>query len=341
MELLLKDIFVEDADFYTKHCLEPMYDYDHLVRNLGFPPQGITTYWSSNCVAADAVIVSEYLKEKRLDAYNQRVFKRIENDQTSYEIRFASQQLSSDPDATSEKLLNLDEVRNGIQFRMRRGDYSSVSKYHTADAQLSIQSDRNSKSGDSALRFQILDHVIEDLEQAEQEVANENQRKMLREYVTSFKTGSIDAHKQGSRHWVQDKGPAVETYVQKSFHLFESYVVLGTQSIPIWGRESSGMHIVNHSETNWIHRYIGFIENYRDPAGSRAEFEGFVAVVNREGSKKLGILVDAAEAIIQKSMPWPREFEKDAYLRPDFTALDVITCSSSLVPSGINIPNCK
>ncbi len=159
------------------------------------------------------------------------------------------------------------------------------------------------------------------MDAAKPHAANENQLEMLTKYAAHFRSGDIALHKASQVSWVKDIGPAVECN-------------------------------------------LGFIESYRDPVGVRGEWEGFVAVVNRKMSQKFSGLVDAAASLLAQvlrlcvlkqlfpvymcaadfgvvalQLPWPSAFEKDTFIRPDFTSLDVIAFASSGVPAGINIPN--
>ena len=54
----------------------------------------------------------------------------------------------------------------------------------------------------------------EELIKAKDHASNDNERQMLEQYILSFNCGSVDAHKNGSRFWIRNKGPVVETYVE-------------------------------------------------------------------------------------------------------------------------------
>uniref|UniRef100_A0A8D2JE35 Dipeptidyl peptidase 3 n=1 Tax=Varanus komodoensis TaxID=61221 RepID=A0A8D2JE35_VARKO len=247
-------------------CGERMFSLEPLQRHLGLRGEGISTYFSANCGMEDAKQAQDFLDSQNISAYNTRLFKTEVNGKMSYEVRLASV-LVDDSQLDTEMTSKVKCFPFGsCVFTVTLGDYSP-----------------------------LLQRVVENLQKAQQHAANPIQAEMLAHYINSFMQGSITAHKEGSRCWIRDKGPIVESY-------------------------------------------IGFIESYRDPYGSRGEFEGFVAVVNKAMSAKFARLVAAAERLLEE-LPWPRAFEKDTFLKPDFTSLDVLTFAGSGIPAGINIPN--
>ncbi|RKO98107.1 hypothetical protein CXG81DRAFT_8651 [Caulochytrium protostelioides] len=105
-------------------------------------------------------------------------------------------------------------------------------------------------------------------------------------------------------------------------------------------------HAYDASQIEWIkdkgpavESNIGWIETYSDPLGVRGDWEGFVAVVNKELTQRFQALVDRAPEFLVK-LPWGPDFEKAKFNKPDFTSLEVVTfCTSGNPPAGINIPN--
>jgi dipeptidyl-peptidase-3 len=83
---------------------------------------------------------------------------------------------------------------------------------------------------------------------------------------------------------------------------------------------------------------MGWIETYIDPTNERAYYEGWVAIVDKPKSEKFQNLVTNSETIIPL-LPWPRHMEKDSFLAPDFTTLDIVAFACNGCPLGINIPN--
>ncbi|KAF2496247.1 dipeptidyl-peptidase III [Lophium mytilinum] len=235
--------------------------------HLGYPDAGhVSTYYpdSGDITKEEIAAVSDFLEAKKLLPENTRLRKTGEG----FEVLIAS--ASKDPSAEERDLKEtewtLDGKLAGKKVTLAFGDHA-VEMGKIADA----------------------------LKKAGEYAANDTERGMMKEYVKSFASGSLEAYKESQRYWIKDIGPAVETD-------------------------------------------IGFVETYRDPHGIRGEWEGFVAMVNKERTAAFGKLVETAPSLIPL-LPWGKDFEKDKFLSPDFTSLEVLTFAGSGIPAGINIPN--
>jgi dipeptidyl-peptidase-3 len=222
--------------------------------HLGYPSAGhVSTYYpdSPDITQEEIAGVSDFLESKGLLPENTRVKKTGEG----FEILIAS--ALDNPSAEQRDLKESEwTLDDGKKVKLVFGDHPKE-----------------------------METIANHLEKAKGYAANDNESRMMEEYVKSFQTGSLEAFKESQRYWIRNTGPEVETD-------------------------------------------IGFVETYRDPHGIRGEWEGFVATVNKERTKAFGSLVDAAPKLIPL-LPWSKDFEKDKFLSPDFTSLEVLTFAGS------------
>jgi len=90
-------------------------------------------------------------------------------------------------------------------------------------------------------------------------------------------------------------------------------------------RQSQRIWVRDHAPT--VENIFGFVEPYRDPHGTRAEFEGLVAIVDEAETRLLGNLVENSAKFIRR-LPWATPendgrgpFEKNLFEPPDFAAI--------------------
>lgn len=119
---------------------------------------------------------------------------------------------------------------------------------------------------------------------------------------------------------------------------------------------TGSLHAYRDSQRIWItdkaplvENISGFVEPYRDPYGTRAEFEGLVAISDIEETKALTRLVENSATFI-KRLSWAEgagvddgkgSFEKTLFEPPDFTSIHILVYCSSIIFPGINLPNCN
>jgi dipeptidyl-peptidase-3 len=156
---------------------------DPALMHFGYPGHMSTYYPDSPGITKEEIThVGEFLDKKRLLPENTRLRKTEKGD---FEVLIASGVKSPPADARDlgeETRWELDGPLKGKTVCLIFGDH-----------------------------VEEMAKIALNIKKAEQEAANEIQRKMHEEYAKSFGTWSMKAYKQSQRFWIQDKGPMVES----------------------------------------------------------------------------------------------------------------------------------
>lgn len=155
----------DDIESVWSKCKKPIFYLTERTKSIGLGDKGITAYFSHNCTEEDSDRVTEWLKIKKIIAYNCRTFKTEHDGRITYEIKLASAK-----EGEKDGITIAPEEYKGYTFVVTRGDYSPIIKL-----------------------------INEYLAEAKKYAANDNQAHMIEHFIKSFTEGNINEHKEGTR----------------------------------------------------------------------------------------------------------------------------------------------
>ncbi|ODV77354.1 dipeptidyl-peptidase III [Suhomyces tanzawaensis NRRL Y-17324] len=174
---LIEAVNDADASQLYKNVREALYSLDASL--LGWPEKGqVSSYYLGQTITRPEIeAVNEVLAKNGIMPENTRVEKKSDKE---FVVHVASAETTNKTSYYPESLT----TPSGASVTFKFGDHSKD-----------------------------FSQIVASLEQALKYVSNETQEKMIKFYIESFKTGSMNAHKDSQIQWVKDLQPTVENNI--------------------------------------------------------------------------------------------------------------------------------
>jgi dipeptidyl-peptidase-3 len=155
---------------------DALYFVDEKSALLGFPSEGhVSGYYFGDVSKENIDTIKTILGDNKVLCENLRIKK---NSELDYNILVASSSTINETTYPSEI------QAEGCTLKLEFGDHARE-----------------------------MEKIASEISKAKQFAANETQSKMIDAYVESFRTGSIEAHRESQKYWVKDISPVIETNV--------------------------------------------------------------------------------------------------------------------------------
>ena len=168
----LRELTPDNLKQLLDDCIDDIYSLENGKVELGYAPNGITSYYEPYDITEDEIIaINNIITQAKLKIENTKIIRESN--------RYCVSLPSIEIDETGKEI----GKHNNLPVMLTKGRYSDILKI-----------------------------IVHWLTKAKEYVANDTQLKMLEKLIESYTTGSCDAHVEYSSLWVRDIDPPIEYY---------------------------------------------------------------------------------------------------------------------------------